>query len=83
MSNDCGGRGMKIRKYEIKQKCNNPKFLVIETCQGQPFYYCYHSLVGAVIGYCKQYLTKKKYNTMSFKLREVLTTDFEEKGEEE
>ena len=75
---------MKIRKYEIKRKCNDPRFLVVVTCQGQSFYYQYHSLIGAVVGYCKQYLTKKKYGTMNFKLREVLITDvFEEEGVEE
>lgn len=75
---------MKIRKYEIKRKCNDPRFLVVVTCQGQPFYYQYHSLIGVVVGYCKQYLTKKKYGTMNFKLREVLITDeFEREGEEE
>lgn len=74
---------MKIRKYEIKRKCNDPRFLVVVTCQGQSFYYCYHGLINAVIGYCKQYLTKKKYGTMNFKLREVLITDvFEEEGED-
>ena len=75
---------MKIRKYEIKRKCDNPRFLVVVTCQGWSFYYQYHNLINATIGYCKQYLTKKKYGTMNFKLREVLITDeFEEEGEEE
>ena len=75
---------MKIRKHEIKRKCNDPRLLVVVTCQGQSFYYQYHNLINAVIGYCKQYLTKKKYATMNFKLREVLITDvFEEEGEEE
>ncbi len=70
---------MKIRNYEIKRKCSDPRFLVVITCQGQSFYYCYQGLAGAVVGYCKQYLTKKKYGTMNFKLREVLVTDdFEE-----
>ena len=71
---------MKIRKYEIKRKCNDPKFLVVVTCHGQSFYYQYNNLIGAVIGYCKQYLTKKKYGTMNFKLREVLITDKFKKG---
>ena len=75
---------MKIKKYEIKRKCNDPRFLVVVACQGQSFYYQYHNLINAVIGYCKQYLTKKKYGTMNFKLREVLITDeFEREGEQE
>lgn len=65
----------KIRAYEIKRRCNNPRFLVVVVCQGQPFYYQYHSLIGAVFDYCKQYLTKRKYSTMNFKLRQVMITD--------
>ena len=70
---------MTIRDYEIKRKCKKPRFIVIATCQGQPFYYQYHNLIRAVIGYCWQYLTKKKYGTMNFSLREVLITDEVEK----
>lgn len=74
---------MNIKNYEVKRRCNDPRFLVVATCQGQSFYYQYHNMIGAVIGYCKQYLTKKKYGTMNFKLREVLITDdFEGEGEQ-
>lgn len=65
--------------YEIKRKCNKPRFVVVASCQGQPFYYQYHNLISAVIGYCMQYLTKKKHGTMNFILREVLITDGFEK----
>jgi hypothetical protein len=71
---------MNIKNYEVKRRCNAPRFLVVVTCQGQSFYYQYHNLIGAVIGYCKQYLTKRKYGTMNFKLRQVMITD--EFGEE-
>ena len=69
----------KIREYEIKRRCKNSRFLVVVTCQGQPFYYQHRSLIGAVLDYCKQYLIKQKYGTMNFKLRQVMATDkFEE-----
>lgn len=69
----------KIRLYEIKRRCKKPRFLVVVTCQGLHYYYMHHSLIGAVLDYCKQYLTKRKYGTMNFKLRQVMITDkFEE-----
>ena len=53
----------------IKRKCNNPKFVVVICCQGQPFYYQYSSLLGAVVSYMFNYLAKKKYGTMNFTLK--------------
>lgn len=44
------------------------KFVVVVTCQGQPFYYFYKTLIGALFGYAKQYLKNNKYNTMNFTL---------------
>ena len=49
------------------------KFVVIVNCQGQPFYYFYRTLLGALFGYAKQYLKKHKYNTMSFSLKQSFT----------
>lgn len=73
---------MKIRKWRIKRRCKNPKFLVVVTCQGNPSYYQHHFLIGAVFNYCKQYCTKKKYGIMNFVLRPVFITDeFEEETE--
>ena len=66
---------MKIKSYEVKRRCHNPKFLVVITCQGQPYYYQYHFLIGALFGYAKQYLQKRKYGTMNFKLRQVMIHD--------
>ena len=66
---------MEIKSYEVKRLCRNPKFLVVVTCQGQPFYYQHHFLIGALLGYAKQYLQKRKYGTMSFKLRQVMIHD--------
>jgi len=49
------------------------KFVVIVNCQGQPFYYFYKTLLGSLFGYVKQYLKKRKYNTMSFSLKQSFT----------
>lgn len=54
----------------VKRKCKNPKFVVIVCCQGQPFYYEYSNLMGALIGYAKEYIKNKKYGTMNFSLKE-------------
>ena len=37
------------------------KFVVIVNCQGQPFYYFYKTLLGALFGYTKLYTEGKKY----------------------
>ena len=37
------------------------KFVVIVNCQGQPFYYFYKTLLGALFGYTKLYKEGKKY----------------------
>lgn len=62
---------MTDKELFTKRKCNNPKFEVIVCCQGQPFYYQYHTLIGAMFGYAKNYLKKKKYGTMNFSLKQV------------
>ena len=54
-----------------KRKCKKPKFKVIVCCQGQPFEYHYKTLFGALVGYAKQYLQKKKYGTMNFSLKQI------------
>ena len=54
----------------IKRICNNPKFVVVVCCQGQPFYYHYHTLVGALIGFVYQYLKNRKFGTMNFSLKQ-------------
>ena len=56
---------------EIKRECKEPKFNVIVCCQGQPFEYHYKTLFGALVGYAKQYLQKKKYGTMNFSLKQI------------
>ena len=66
---------MEIKSYKVNRLCRNPKFLVVVTCQGHPFYYQYHFLIGALCGYAKQYLMKNKYGTMNFRLRQVMTDD--------
>ena len=38
------------------------KFVVIVNCQGQPFYYFYKTLLGALFGYTRLYKKGKKYN---------------------
>ena len=53
-----------------KRTCNNPHFEVVVCCQGQPFYYQYETLFGALLGYARQYCKKKKYGTMNFSLKE-------------
>ena len=47
------------------------KFVVIVTCQGQPFYYFYKNLISALFGYAKHYLKKNKYGTMNFTLKQT------------
>jgi len=59
------------RRRMTKRKCDNPKFVVIVCCQGQPFYYEYSTVFGACCGFAYQYLTNKKYGTMNFSLKEV------------
>ena len=54
-----------------RRKCDNPKFKVIVTCQGQSFYYQYQSLIGALFGYAIQYLKNNKYGTMNFSLKQM------------
>ena len=54
----------------IKRTCIDPKFNVVVCCQGQPFYYQYHTLVGALIGFARQYVKGKKYGTMNFTLKQ-------------
>lgn len=49
----------------------NHKFCVVVTCQGHPHYYEYKYLINALFGYAYHYLTKKKYGTMNFVLKEV------------
>ena len=51
-------------------KNKNWTFKVIVTCQGQPYYFYYKTLVGALIGYAYQYLKKSKYGTMNFTLKQ-------------
>ena len=53
------------------------RFVVVVTCQGQPFYYKYRNLVSALIGYAKQYLQKNRYGTMNFVLRQSLQKEGE------
>lgn len=73
---------MKIERYEIKRFCNNPKFLVILMCQGQPFYYQYHFLISALVGYAINYLQNKKYGMYVY-LRPVKPLDiFDERRSE-
>lgn len=51
------------------------KFVVTVCCQGQPFYYFYRTLFGAMFGFVKIYLKSKSYNTMRFSLDELYETD--------
>lgn len=55
----------------VKRECENARFKVVVCCQGQPFYYKYSTLFGALVGYACQYIKKKKYGTMNFSLKEV------------
>ena len=40
---------------------NKKKFVVVINCQGQPFYYFYKTLFGALFGYARLYKEGKKY----------------------
>lgn len=53
----------------MKRK-KNYEFEIVVCCQGQPFYYYRNTLVGALILYAYQYLTKNKYGTMNFTLKQ-------------
>lgn len=46
-------------------------FVVVVTCQGQPFYYYHKSLLSAFINYARRYYLAKKYGTMNVALKEV------------
>lgn len=48
----------------------NYYFVITNCCQGQPFEYYRKTLFGALYEYAKQYLTKKKYHTMNFSLKQ-------------
>ena len=50
---------------------NRHKFKVIVCCQGQPFEFKYRTLPGALCGYAYHYLTKRKYGTMNFTLKQI------------
>lgn len=58
-------------KTDIRKIVNNPRWVVVITCQGQPHFYQYKNVIGACIGLIKNYLLKKKYGTMNFLLRQV------------
>ena len=72
---------MRIPKWQIKRRCKDPKYLVVVTCQGCPFYYQHRNLVSALFGFAWQYGRTKRYGTCNFKLREVSFLD-EFEGEE-
>ena len=46
------------------------RFVVVVTCQGQPFYYYRNTLFGGLFEYAYQYLKKNKYGTMNFALKQ-------------
>ena len=50
---------------------NKYRFQVIVTCQGNPFYYKYKTLIGALSGYAYHYLKSNKYGTMNFTLKQI------------
>lgn len=60
----------KLEENKYYKKLKKIKFVVIVTCQGQPFYYFYNNLISALFGYAKHYLQKNKYGTMNFTLKE-------------
>lgn len=45
------------------------KLVVIVTCQGQPFYYFYNCLFKALTRFAYMYLTRTKYGTMNFQIK--------------
>lgn len=63
----------RYRDYRIvKRKIENARFVVVVCCQGQPFDYQCKTLFGALFMYARQYLSKRKYGTMNFTLKQVL-----------
>ena len=47
------------------------EWAVVVTCQGDPSYYKYRNLFSALVAFAYHYLTKRKYGTMNFTLRQV------------
>lgn len=66
---------MTIPRWQIRRRCNDPKFVVIVTCQGCGTYYQYRHLLSALCGFAWQYKKKRRYGTCNFSLRQVLITD--------
>ena len=62
----------KLEENKYYKKFKNIKFVVIVTCQGQPFYYFYKNLISALLGYAKHYLNKNKHGTMNFTLKQKM-----------
>lgn len=52
-------------------KNKNFDWVVVITCQGNPFYYKYDNLFSVLIAYAYHYLKKRKYGTMNFALRQA------------
>lgn len=46
------------------------EWVVVVTCQGQPFYYPQKNLFCGLVALTWQYLKKCKYGTMNFKLEQ-------------
>lgn len=51
-----------------KQK--NFDWVVVVTCQGNPFYYQQKNLAFGMVALAYHYLKKRKYGTMNFTLRQ-------------
>lgn len=65
-----------IKSIWIKRRCRKPKFVVIVTCQGQPFYYEYRTIIGAFAGYIKKYVESRKYGTKNIAIKEFRSMPF-------
>ena len=51
-------------------KNKNFDWTVVDTCQGKPFYYKQRNLFFGMIALAYHYLTKRKYGTMNFSLKQ-------------
>ena len=52
----------------------NFDWVVVVTCQGNPRYYKQRNLLCGIFALVYHYLTKRKYHTMNFTLRQKFTS---------
>ena len=60
-----------MRNWKVRRTVKNPRFLLTVTCQNQPFYYYYRTLIGACFGYLQAFFTDTRNGPMVLKIGEI------------